>query len=131
METDRVLVDTSLIIDFFRKKNKTQATLFSLFQHNIQLYISTLTVYELLSGAKNIQLKNDTEKLLTLFQTIDFGVEESRKAASLYLQLKSKNQIVETIDILIAATALTHVMPIATFNRDHFIRVPLLNLFRI
>jgi predicted nucleic acid-binding protein len=129
METNRILVDTSLIIDFFRKKNKTKSKLFSLFQQERELYISTLTVYELLSGAESPQLQNDTIKILALFQPIDFGIPESQKAALLYQKLKKENQIVETIDILIAATALTHSMAIATLNQSHFERMDELTIF--
>ena len=122
MATQRILIDSSLIIDYFRKKKKDKAPLYQLFQRNNNLFISTLTIYELLCGAKNEQLQNDTEKILALFNVIEFGTIEASKAANLYKLLKKQNKIIETIDILIAATALSHSLSIATLNKAHFIR---------
>lgn len=129
METQRILIDTSLIIDFFRKKNKAKAPLTHLFRQNYDLYISTLTIYELLCGAKSPQLQKDTEELLNLFQALDFGPKEAEKAALLYKQLKRQNQLIETIDLLISATALTYSLEIATLNKEHFLRIKDVNLF--
>lgn len=122
MATERILVDSSLIIDYFRKKIKSKSFLYKLFQRNSTLYISTLTIYELLCGTKTEQLRKDTEKMFALFNIIEFGTIEASKAANLYKQLKQKNQIIETIDILIAATALSQSFPLATLNKAHFIR---------
>jgi len=122
MAADRILVDSSVFIDFFRKKNKDKTVLYRLFQRNANLFISSLTVYELLCGAKTPNLKKDTEKLLTTVSTIAFGADEANIASQLYYDLKSKNQLVGPIDILIAATAIYHALPIATCNKEHFNR---------
>jgi tRNA(fMet)-specific endonuclease VapC len=122
MATQRILVDSSLIIDYFRKEIKSKSFLYKLFQQNSTLYISTLTVYELLCGTKTAQLHKDTKKIFALFNILEFGTIEASIAADLYKQLKQKNLIVETVDILIAATALSLSFPLATLNKSHFIR---------
>jgi len=128
MATQRILVDSSLIIDYFRKTIKSKSFLYKLFQQNSALYISTLTIYELLCGTKTEQLRLDTEKVFALFNVIEFGTIEASKAANLFKQLKQKNQLIETVDILLAATALTQDFPLATLNKSHFIRFPELEL---
>lgn len=123
MATQRILIDSSVIIEYFRKEKKEKASLYKLFQHGHNLFISALTVYELLCGAKSDRLQHDTEKILTLFDIIDFGPAEAAKASQLYKQLKIQNKIIETIDILIVATALSHELKIATLNTTHFNRI--------
>jgi len=49
-------------------------------------------------------------------------------AAFIYATLKANNQLIGAEDILIAATALTHNLPLATINTKHFSRVDNLRL---
>ena len=46
-----------------------------------------------------------------------------QQAVSIHKALKRKNKMIEIPDLLIAATALTHQLPIATINKKHFERV--------
>ena len=131
MAAGRILVDSSLIIEFYRKTNKEKCQLYQLFQLDVRLYISALTVYELLCGARNPQLQQDTEDIIGLFDILEFGREEAKKASNLYKQLKQKNQIIETVDILIAATAVQHSLDIATLNISHFSRFKDLKIVEI
>jgi tRNA(fMet)-specific endonuclease VapC len=43
-------------------------------------------------------------------------------------RLRAKNQLIEIRDLLIAATALTHDLPLMTLNSGHFSRVGALQL---
>lgn len=106
MATRRILVDSSLIIEYYRKTKKENCQLYQLFRMNTRLYISAITVYELLCGAKTSQLRQDTEDIISLFEILEFGQNEAKTASTLYRKLKQKNQIIETADILIVATAL-------------------------
>lgn len=38
-------------------------------------------------------------------------------------QLKQENKLIDTSDILIAATAIAHDLPLVTLNRSHFERI--------
>ena len=51
MESKDVLVDTTIIIDHLRKKNKSSTIFFKLVSDNYDLHISVITLFELLSGA--------------------------------------------------------------------------------
>lgn len=122
MDTSGILVDSSIIIEFFRRQNKEKSFLYQLLQQNENLFISVLTIYELLCGAKSAKLRTDTEQLLDLFTFLDFSAREAVKAAELYRTLKAKNQIISILDILIAATAICFSLKIATLNVNHFQR---------
>ena len=88
MAARRILVDSSLIIEYYRKAKKENCQLYQLFQLSTRLYISAITVYELLCGAKTSQLQQDTEDIIGLFDIIEFGQNEARTASSLCKQLK-------------------------------------------
>ena len=54
MENTGMVVDTSVFIEFLRAKNKTETTLYLIPDEN-QLYISAVTLYELIMGANNAE----------------------------------------------------------------------------
>jgi tRNA(fMet)-specific endonuclease VapC len=121
LEDRRVLVDTSILIDFFRKKNKKKTTLFKI-QQNHEIYASTITEFEFLAGVKDenvLSLKHFFSKI----NLLTFDSNAAKKASSIYQDLKSKNQVIEFRDIFIAATAIAHNLPIATLNKEHFSRI--------
>ena len=121
MEDRRVLVDTSILIDFFRKKNKKETALFKI-QQNHEIYASTITEFEFLAGVKDdsvLSLKHFFSKI----NLLTFDSNAAKKASSIYQELKSKNKIIEFRDIFIAATALAHNLPISTLNKEHFRRI--------
>jgi predicted nucleic acid-binding protein len=116
-----ILVDTTLLIDFFRKKNKKKSPLFKL-QKNHEIYVSTVSEFEFLSGVK----EENVSSLKTFFENINilpFDSKASIFASSIYKTLKAKNQLIEFRDIFIGATALTNQLPIATLNIEHFKRI--------
>lgn len=117
-----MVVDTSIFIEFLRKKNKIETVLFSL-PENVQLAISSVTLYELLMGATN-KSKNDDIKLLTEdLLVLPFDREVAEKSGEIYHQLKNENTMIEFRDIFIAATCLVYDMPVKTLNQKHFKRI--------
>lgn len=126
MENNLILLDTSLLIDFYRMKDKSKSYLFQLAKTE-EFAISVITKYEFLAGTKpenvpytlsiieNIKIKELDEK------TIDIAIQ-------IYNNLKNKNQVIDTPDILIAATAITNQMSLATLNKSDFSRIDSLNI---
>ena len=129
MENRGVLIDTSILIDFFRKENKKSSTLYKI-QENRTLYASTITEFEFLAGVKD-------EKILSLrhffsrINILPFDSKAAVKASSIFKDLKRKNQIIEFRDIFIAATALANHLPISTLNFVHFKRIKDLEILNI
>ena len=117
-----MIVDTSIVIQYIRTKNKSATILYNLNdQDNIS--ISTVSLYELYIGANSIDKKNDIQLITRDLVVLPFTYPASLKAAEIFHQLKSKNQLIEFRDIFIAATCIIENLPISTLNRKHFERI--------
>jgi tRNA(fMet)-specific endonuclease VapC len=127
MDNPKLLIDTSIIIDHFRKKDKTNTLLLKLYK-NYQLHISSVTVFELYNGASTSEKIKDIELLLKNVKVLDFNSEIASVASNIYRQLVSENKIIEFRDIFIASTAMVNKMPVSTFNVNHFKRIKGLKL---
>jgi tRNA(fMet)-specific endonuclease VapC len=57
MENKVILADTSVLIDFFRKTDKSKTILVSLLKEGYAFCISAITEYEIYSGASGDQKK--------------------------------------------------------------------------
>ncbi|HKL32525.1 MAG TPA: type II toxin-antitoxin system VapC family toxin [Tangfeifania sp.] len=117
-----MVVDTSIFIEFLRKKNKTETVLFSL-PENVQLAISSITLYELLMGATNKSKKEDIMLLTEDLLVLPFDRKVAEKSGEIYHQLRKENNMIEFRDIFIAATCLVYQMPVKTLNQKHFKRI--------
>jgi predicted nucleic acid-binding protein len=62
MESAGVVVDTSIFIDYLRAKDKRNTVLFKI-PDNRRIYISSVTLYELLMGATDSQKIKDVHLL--------------------------------------------------------------------
>ena len=122
MENRRMVVDTSVFIDFLRSTKKETTILFNL-PDNSKLFVSTVTLFELYAGATTPAKWEDirllTEDLIILPLTIDIA----QQAAIIFQKLRNENQIIEFRDIFIGASALTNNLPILTLNKKHFSRI--------
>ncbi len=122
MEYSRILVDTSIFVEFLRKKNKTKTELFKIPDDTI-ISISTVTLFELFAGATDEQKWKDVKELTDDLSIMPFNKVISENAAKIFQILKRKNKIIEFRDIFIAATAVTNEIPIKTLNKKHFERI--------
>jgi tRNA(fMet)-specific endonuclease VapC len=127
MESTGLVIDTGIFIDYLRKTEKSKTILASL-PNDSSLFVSAVTVYELMMGATNEQKKKDVETLLEGISVLPFDEEVSVKAAEIYHNLRRRNLMIEFRDIFIAATALIFQLPIKTLNKDHFQRIETLEL---
>ncbi|MCE7067882.1 type II toxin-antitoxin system VapC family toxin [Dyadobacter sp. CY326] len=122
MENPAMVIDTGLFIKHLRKPDKSKTTL-ALLPDDASLFVSAVTVYELMMGATDIQKKADVEILLSGLPVLPFSEEVSLKAAEIYHNLRRRNSLIEFRDIFIAATAIPFQLPIKTLNQGHFQRV--------
>ncbi len=121
MENQRILIDTSVLIEYFRKQKK-QATLFVELSRDFKIAISVITEFEWLVGFKNRELEFG-RNLLKNIDALPFDSKCALKARDIYSDLKSKNQLIEIPDIFIAAASLAYNLPLATLNKKHFMRI--------
>ena len=119
MANSRILVDTSVFIDFLRKDKKDKTILWHL-QENYSCTMSVVTLFELLCGAKTDKHLTDVNTLKKWIENLPFDDQVAENAATIFRKLKVKNRLIEFRDIFIAATAYEHKLPIATLNEKHF-----------
>ena len=117
-----VLVDTSILIDLFRKTDKSKSILVSLVRQDYNYCISSVTEYEIYTGATLGQV-DFWDNFLQKTDVLPFDRAAAKIAVDLNKMLKRKRKLIETADLFIAATALANNLPFATLNRKHFDRI--------
>ncbi|WP_439557965.1 type II toxin-antitoxin system VapC family toxin [Dyadobacter sp.] len=122
MENSGMVIDTGIFIEFLRKSDKSKTILASL-PNDASLFVSAVTVYELMMGATNDEKKNDVRILLDGIPVLPFNEEVSVNAAEIYHNLRRRNLLIEFRDIFIAASAITFHLPVKTLNQGHFQRI--------
>ena len=122
-----VLVDTSVLIDYFRKTDKANSYLVAIVEQNYDYRISSVTEYEIYRGASLGQV-SFWDNLLSKIQVLPFDKSASRIAVDINTALKSKRKQIEIADLFIAATAIANHLPFATLNKKHFDRIDTLNI---
>lgn len=117
-----MIIDTSIVIQYIRAKNKSVTTLYNITNQK-NFFISTVSLYELYIGANSIDKIRDIQLVTGKLAVLSFTYLASLKASEIYLQLKAKNQLIEFRDIFIAATCIVQNLPIVTLNKKHFERI--------
>jgi tRNA(fMet)-specific endonuclease VapC len=124
-----ILLDSSILIELFRKKDKSKTLFYKLAQTNDDLCISSITHYEI--GIGNRKLHTEYwESLCENLRVIPFDKASSDSAVTIYLELLKANKMIDLADILIGATAVSHSIPIATLNVKHFDRIAGLEIIK-
>lgn len=127
MGNKRILIDTSVIINFLRSKEKSKTSFWKLI-NEYECCVSSVTVFELYAGATDRAKMNDINKILSFFKIIGFTNETAILASNIYKELRSKNKLIEFRDIFVAATAIKENISISTKNKKHFQRVKNLSI---
>lgn len=117
-----MVVDTNVFIKHLRSEDKSKTILSTLTKYE-QIFITSITLFELLIGATNAEKKEDVYKLTHGIPVLTLDEESSKIAAEIYLKLKPQNQIIEFRDIFIAAICIKNGHPIKTLNKKHLERI--------
>jgi len=127
MENKIVLADTSILIDYFRKSEKSNSTLVKLYSEGYDFFISAITEYEIYSGATSSQL-HFWSQVLNNSPVISFDRSAVKMAVQINKNLKLNRKQIDLADLFIAATAVSNNLPIATLNKKHFERIDMLTV---
>ena len=111
-----VLVDTDILINFLRGREKARTFLSSLINESV-IYCSVITVAEIFAGMKEHEREKTTD-LLDSLNIIDVTREIAEKAGTYKNSIKSHE--LELDDCFIAATAFARNAVIATGNGKHY-----------
>ncbi len=125
------MLDTNVCIEVIRKKN--QNVLQHITKHAISdIVVSTITVAELQYGVhKSAAVQQNQQALhqfLIPFLFLDFDYAATRTYGSIRTALESQGTPIGSLDMLIAAQALTHSLILVTSNTKEFQRVPHLQI---
>ncbi len=130
MENELICLDTSILIDYFRKTNKENSFLAKLIRSYSLFAVSIITEFEIYCGSTEEQTKFWDE----FFQNITilpFDGNANSEAISIYKALKKEGNLIEIPDLFIGATAKAHRLKIATLNQKHFKKIKGLELVEI
>jgi tRNA(fMet)-specific endonuclease VapC len=125
METNRVLIETTLIIEYLRTRHRAIITRFEKAIAKFdECFLSVITVYEVEFGAARAGRISDLTGVLPYVDVLPIDETVAEQAAKIHANLVALNQEIGVKDIFIAATAIVNELPILTYNIEHFQRVP-------
>lgn len=124
----KLLVDSSVIIDFLRRKNKQDTLLYKLVEEGCGLNISLITHTELYAGKSVWQKKTAQKELEELFSGIHIlhlDTKISQKAGEIRAKYDTN-----LFDAIIAATSITYEIELVTLNVKDFEMIPKIKLYQ-
>lgn len=124
----KLLLDTSIIIDYLRKKDKSQTILYNLVENGNELYASIVVHTESYAGRSIWERKDAKLALETLFGGIK--ILPLNESISINAGKICASYGTDIVDAIIAATALSHNLKLATLNLKDFEKVEGVRLFK-
>jgi tRNA(fMet)-specific endonuclease VapC len=126
MTSQYVLLDTDVLSAVIRSEPRAIARARPYLSEYGRFTFSVITRYEVMRGllargAARQQLA--FERLCAASTVLPLTDEIVRQAATVYAHLYNRGALIGDADILIAATALTHGLALATNNQAHFRRI--------
>lgn len=121
----KYLLDTDISVYWLRGHDDLRSHIVTIEPNSIA--ISAMTLAELQYGAEcSNKPKENHEainKMAGNLTVIDIGPSITRQFATIKNDLRSKGQLIEDADLLIAATAVAYSLTLVTNNTKHFNRV--------
>lgn len=127
MESELICLDSSVLIDYFRKTKKEASFFYELSKIYSNYAVSIITVFEVLIGSNDSQ-KEFWESLFRNMEILPFDEIANDNAVEIYKKLKTSGNLIEIPDLFIGATSLSNGLRLATLNKKHFSRIERLEL---
>jgi predicted nucleic acid-binding protein len=127
MAEKHILIDTSILIEYYRKTDKSNSKWVALIRSGYDFSVSAVTRFEIYSGATASQI-GFWETIFKSVNVLPFDADTADVAAKINAQLKRKRKQIDIADLFIAAAALKYKLPLATLNVKHFERIERLQL---
>jgi tRNA(fMet)-specific endonuclease VapC len=119
LEDPLIVVDTDVIIDFFRGISPA-ADVFAELISSDKAAMTAISVFELYAGIEGAKRLRQIETLVQEITVLPLNVIEAAMGGRIYTQLKSRGKLIGTHDILIAAICIANDLPLYTKNIAHF-----------
>jgi tRNA(fMet)-specific endonuclease VapC len=122
----QMLVDTDMLSVLIRRPDLVVEKASVYLADHSELTFSILTKYEILRGLKSKRARKqiaafEARCASSIILPIDNEVIE--KASDIYADLKQRGELIDDVDILIAATAIVNGIGVVTNNEKHFARI--------
>lgn len=126
-------IETSVIIAYLRGKPTAVKFIEELEGELSSSYISLAELYE---GVNRVSRREKIEKaVIDFFKGLGsiYGVDEeiAKKFGEIRAELKKRGEVVEDLDILLAATCVVNNLTLVTGNPKHFKRIPNLQILEV
>lgn len=124
-----ILIDTDVVIEYLRSKNKSSAELIKLLQEHY-VFLSAISEFELYLGARTERHQKDLEMVFNKVETVSFDGGCGKIAAGIWTTLESTHQHIDIKDIFIASIAIRNDVWLRTFNEKHFKGIAKLKMWK-
>lgn len=122
-----IVADSDVLIDALRGREPVTSRIRRELASGA-LATTSISAFELLSGADNTRARRAIEALLAAAAVLPVDDAAGRAAAGIRRDLEADGLPIGMADYLIAGVCLVHTAPLLTRNRAHFERVPGLTL---
>ncbi len=124
-----IMIDTSILIEYFRKVDKSKTKLFELAGEVEEFFISSVTEFEIYVGANHNQT-TFWKSFLRHVTVVPFHSKAALEAVEIKKQLKRLRKTIDCADLFIGSTAIAENLPFYTLNLKHFKDIERLKLFQ-
>lgn len=128
-EVQRLIsIDSSVLIEYFRKSKKDNSFFFKLLQRDFQGFIASVIIhYEIFEGA-TLQQLSYCDNLFEDILIISYTKQINAESLAIRKQLKKIRKSIQLQDLMIAAASKSLNLPLATINEKHYIPIEGLKL---
>ena len=119
MSADKILIDTSVCIEYFRSKSSSVAQKVDRFLEKDEICVPKIVIAELIQGSKSKKELSIIEDFFDAFHIIDQKEDSWIRAGNLSYRLKKKGKNINLFDCYIAVIAQEYGCTIFSLNR-HF-----------
>jgi predicted nucleic acid-binding protein len=117
-----MVADSDVLIDALRGREPAQARIAQAIESRL-LATTTISLFELLSGATSARERTKVETLLAVLPILPVDEASATAASHVRRALERQGRAIGFADYLIAGICLSRSLPLMTRNRDHFGRI--------
>lgn len=119
----KFLFDSDILITFLKGKELSKKTLLRL-QDTSEIAVSVITIAEVLEGVVDNQKRlNQAKEFVSQFEIIGIDTNIAEEFASQRFSLRKSGNLIDNMDLLIAATALANNLILVTNNQKDFKKI--------
>jgi hypothetical protein len=126
-ESRRVVIDTSVWVDFLRGGRSREATAVEELVRSARAVTCGIVLAELLAGVKNSEQRERLSEALAGLDYVEMREQTWRRAGELAAGLRGKGRTLPMSDLIVAALALENDLSVFTVD-SHFRHIPGLRL---